>query len=63
MMQLSPYVLRTAMLMEELGDESKRAAYMVISDMHRLQEALRKTAGQQDEISQYNDTTKNFESQ
>ena len=58
MMQLSPYVLRTAMLMEELGDESKRAAYMVISDMHRLQEALRKMAGQQDEISQYNDTIK-----
>lgn len=47
MMQLSPYVLRTAMLMEELGDESKRAAYMVISDMHRLQEEreqLRKMA-------------------
>ena len=44
MTQLSPYVLRTAMLMEELGDESQRAAYMVISDMHRLQEALQKMA-------------------
>lgn len=64
MMQLSPYVLRTAMLMEELGDESKRAAYMVISDMHRLQEALRKMADQQDKDPlTLNDTIKFFESQ
>lgn len=37
MTQLSPYVLRTAMMLEELEYESQRAAYMVISDMHRLQ--------------------------
>ena len=41
MEQLSPYVLRTAMMLEELEFESQRAAYMVISDMHRLQEAVR----------------------
>lgn len=39
MTQFSPYVLRTAMMLEELGSESQRAAYMVISDMHRLQAA------------------------
>ena len=47
MEQLSPYVLRTAMMLEELEYESQRAAYMVISDMHRLQnelEQLRKMA-------------------
>lgn len=47
MMQLSPYVLRTAMMLEELEYESQRAAYIVISDMHRLQaerEQLRKMA-------------------
>ena len=50
--------------MEELGDESKRAAYMVISDMHRLQEALRKMADQQDKDPlTLNDTIKFFESQ
>lgn len=41
MEQLSPYVLRTAMMLEELEFESQRAAYMIISDMHRLQEAVR----------------------
>lgn len=41
MEQLNPYVLRTAMMLEELEIESQRAAYMVISDMHRLQEAVR----------------------
>ena len=45
MEQLSPYVLRTAMIMEELEMESQRAAYMVISDMHRLQEAVRAARG------------------
>ena len=47
MEQLSPYVLRTAMMLEELEYESQRAAYMVISDLHRLQderEQLRKMA-------------------
>lgn len=41
MEQLSPYVLRTAMMLEELEFESQRAAYMVIADMHRLQQAAR----------------------
>lgn len=36
MVQLSPYVMRTAMMLEELDDESKRAVYMVVSDAHRL---------------------------
>lgn len=44
MVSLSPYVLRTAMMMEELDDESKRAAYMVVNDMKRLQDLAR--AGQ-----------------
>lgn len=54
MEQLSPYVLRTAMIMEELEMESQRAAYMVISDMHRLQEAVRAARGS----PTMNDTTK-----
>ena len=37
MEQLSPYVLRTAMIMEELEMESQRAAYMVISELYKLQ--------------------------
>ena len=40
MEQFSPYVLRTAMMLEELEYESQRAVYMVISDMHRLKAAV-----------------------
>lgn len=40
MEQFNPYVLRTAMMLEELEYESQRAAYMVISDMHRLKAAV-----------------------
>lgn len=41
----NPIVIRMAMLLEELEMESQRAAYMVISDMHRLQEAVRSAKG------------------
>lgn len=41
MVQLSPFAMRTAMRLDELGEEGQRAAYMVIEEMHRLQDALK----------------------
>ena len=37
MEMFSPWVLRCAMLLEELKEESQRAAYMVISRLHELE--------------------------
>ena len=37
MEMFSPVVLRCAMLLEELGEDSLRAAYMVISRLHDLE--------------------------
>ncbi len=55
MTQFSPYVLRTAMMLEELGCESQRAAYMVISDMHRLQAAAAAAEAKNNEITKGSD--------
>jgi len=61
MIQLSPFALRTAMRLDELDESGKRAAYMAIEEMHRLQTALAEE--QKKNHLMVNDNTKNYHGQ